>query len=410
MTTRSHARKVLTCKNKRKPHAADHEQSGQNAMSLRDHFLPSDHLYEVHQRLRSSDLKCWEFKTIQLTISSGSQASAIYPIAFLSSNRNFSKTHTASPNMNEFTQRSERVKSVDFHPTEPWILTSLYSGNVRIWNYKLQTIEKSIELTQSPVRSAKFIARKQWLVAGADDTFIRVYSYSTGEKIKEFEAHKDYIRCLAVHPTLPYVLSASDDHLVKLWDWEKDWECIQTFEGHSHYVMQVAFNPKDTSIFASASLDGTSKIWNLGSPNPISTLGGHSKGLNCVEYFSGSNKSYLITGSDDQTAKVWDCETKTSVQTLEGHIHNVTAACVHPELPIIITGSEDGTVGIWQATTYKLEKKLNHGLGRIWAIGCLKDSLQVAFGCDEGATIVSIKSSCNEYAPNVGVEKEKKNE
>jgi hypothetical protein len=24
--------------------------------------------------------------------------------------------------------RSERVKSVDFHPQEPWILTTLYSG------------------------------------------------------------------------------------------------------------------------------------------------------------------------------------------------------------------------------------------------------------------------------------------
>lgn len=24
--------------------------------------------------------------------------------------------------------RSERVKGIDFHPTEPWILTTLYSG------------------------------------------------------------------------------------------------------------------------------------------------------------------------------------------------------------------------------------------------------------------------------------------
>ncbi|KAK6914915.1 WD40 repeat, partial [Dillenia turbinata] len=295
------------------------------------------------------------------------------------------------------------------------ILTSLYSRNVCIWNYKLQTIEKSFELNQSPVWSAKFIAHKQWLVAGADDTFIRVYSYNTGENIKEFEAHKDYIRCLAVWPTLPYVLSASDDNLIKLWDWEKDWECIQTFEGHSHYAMQVAFNPEDTSIFASASLDGTSKMWNIGSPNPTSTLEGHSKGLNCVEYFTGSNKSYLITGSDDQTAKIWDCETKTGFQTLEGHTHNVTAVCVHPELPIIITGSEDGAVCIWQAATYKLEKKWNHALGRIWAIWMLErlkpvSSLLVAFGSDEGTTIVNIKSSCNVYTPNMGVEEEKKDE
>ena len=111
------------------------------------------------------------------------------------------------------------------------------------------------------VRSAKFIARKQWVVAGADDMFIRVYNYNTMDKVKVFEAHTDYIRCVAVHPTLPYVLSSSDDMLIKLWDWEKGWICTQIFEGHSHYVMQVTFNPKDTNTFASASLDRTIKVY-----------------------------------------------------------------------------------------------------------------------------------------------------
>jgi len=98
-------------------------------------------------------------------------------------------------------------------------------------------------------------------VAGADDMFIRVYNYNTMDKVKVFEAHTDYIRCVAVHPTLPYVLSSSDDMLIKLWDWEKGWICTQIFEGHSHYVMQVTFNPKDTNTFASASLDRTIKVY-----------------------------------------------------------------------------------------------------------------------------------------------------
>jgi WD40 repeat protein len=204
----------------------------------------------------------------------------------------------------KFAQRSERVKSVDLHPTEPWILASLYSGTLCIWNYQTQTMVKSFDVTELPVRSAKFIARKQWVVAGADDMFIRVYNYNTMDKIKVFEAHADYIRCVAVHPTLPYVLSSSDDMLIKLWDWEKGWLCTQIFEGHSHYVMQVTFNPKDTNTFASASLDRTIKIWNLGSPDPNFTLDAHLKGVNCVDYFTGGDKPYLITGSDDHTAKV----------------------------------------------------------------------------------------------------------
>ncbi|XP_022948530.1 coatomer subunit beta'-2-like [Cucurbita moschata] len=287
-------------------------------------------------------------------------------------------------------QRSERVKSVDLHPTEPWILASLYSGTVCIWNYQSQIMVKSFEVTELPVRSAKFIARKQWVVAGADDMLIRVYNYNTMDKMKVFEAHTDYIRCVAVHPTLPYVLSSSDDMLIKLWDWDKGWVCTQIFEGHSHYVMQVTFNPKDTNTFASASLDRTIKIWNLGSPDPNFTLDAHQKGVNCVDYFTGGDKPYLITGSDDHTAKVWDYQTKSCVQTLDGHTHNVSAVCFHPDLPIIITGSEDGTVRIWHSTTYRLENTLNYGLERVWAIGYMKSSRRVVIGYDEGTIMIKL--------------------
>ncbi|VAI45381.1 unnamed protein product [Triticum turgidum subsp. durum] len=304
-------------------------------------------------------------------------------------------------------QRSERVKSADLHPTEPWILSSLYSGSVCIWNYQTQlnsmkiisnddgvhlflTMVKSFEVTELPVRSAKFIARKQWVVAGADDMFIRVYNYNTMDKVKVFEAHTDYIRCVAVHPTQPFVLSSSDDMLIKLWDWDKGWACTHIFEGHSHYVMQVTFNPKDTNTFASASLDRTIKIWSIGSPDPNFTLDGHSKGVNCVDYFTGGDRPFLITGSDDQTAKVWDYQTKSCVQTLEGHAHNVSAVCFHPELPIIITGSEDGTVRLWHSTTYRLENTLNYGLERVWALGYMKGSRRIVIGYDEGTIMIKI--------------------
>ena len=48
--------------------------------------------------------------------------------------------------------------------------------------------------------------------------------------------------------------------LIKLWDWEKKWQCSQVFEGHSHYVMMIVLNPKDNNQFVSASLDRTIKV------------------------------------------------------------------------------------------------------------------------------------------------------
>ncbi|KAJ3354080.1 hypothetical protein HDU83_005897 [Entophlyctis luteolus] len=240
------------------------------------------------------------------------------------------------------------------------------------------------------VRAVKFIARKSWFVAGGDDMHLRVFNYQTHEKVTAFDAHADYIRCIAIHPTQPYVLSSSDDMTIKLWDWEKNWRNMMVFEGHTHLVMQIAINPKDQNTFASASLDGTVKVWSLGSSVPNYTLNGHEKGVNCVDYYHGGDKPYLITGADDKMIKIWDYQNKTCVQTLEGHTQNVTVVAFHPELPIIMSGSEDGTVRIWHANTYRLETTLNYGMERVWATAYLKGSKDVAFGYDEGTIVVKL--------------------
>jgi len=290
----------------------------------------------------------------------------------------------------KLTARSDRVKSCDLHPTEPWMLVSLYNGNVHIWNYDSQQLVKSFEVCDLPVRASVFVSRKNWVVTGSDDMQIRIFNYNTLERLHSFDAHSDYVRSIAVHPTQSFLLTSSDDMLIKLWNWEKGWICQQVFEGHTHYVMEVRINPKDNNTFASASLDKTVKVWQLGSATPNFTLEGHDKGVNCVDYYHGGDKPYLISGADDRQVRIWDYQNKTCVQTLEGHAQNIAAVSFHPELPIIITGSEDGTVKIWHANTYRLETTLNYGLERVWSIGVLRGSNNIALGYDEGAILIKL--------------------
>ena len=68
---------------------------------------------------------------------------------------------------------------------------------------------------------------------------------------KKNVANADFLRSITIHPTLPYVLTSSDDMSIKLWDWERNWENTIIFEGHTHYVMQIEINPKESNTFAS---------------------------------------------------------------------------------------------------------------------------------------------------------------
>ena len=181
---------------------------------------------------------------------------------------------------------------------------------------------------------------------------------------------------------------------IKLWDWERNFDLIMTFEGHVHYVMMIRINPRDTNTFASASLDRSIKVWGLTASTAHFSLGegpsAHEKGVNCIDYYPGGDKPYLLSGSDDRTVKIWDYQTKACLQTLEGHLHNVSAVCFHPRLPLIISASEDGTVRLWHSTTYRPESTLNYGLERAWALAPTKDANKVAIGYDEGTCVIKL--------------------
>jgi coatomer subunit beta' len=95
------------------------------------------------------------------------------------------------------------------------------------------------------------------------DCFVHVYKYEKElQKVTIFKAH-DYLdsACcsLDVHPTQPYVLSGCGTE-IRLWDWDQEWNCIQTFEEHSDDINELKFNPEDTNSFASASDDRTVKV------------------------------------------------------------------------------------------------------------------------------------------------------
>ena len=168
---------------------------------------------------------------------------------------------------------------------------------------------KSFEITNCPVRVAKFIPRKQYIIVGSDDNKIRVYNYNTSEKVKTIDEHSDFIRHIIVHPTLPYVLSCGDDDPILMFDWEKNWQRVNSYEDHTHYVMQMALNPKDDNIFASASLDKTIKIWTIStSPNTKAnySLVGHETGVNCLDFCREIDRPHIVSGADGGCVKIWD--------------------------------------------------------------------------------------------------------
>jgi hypothetical protein len=113
--------------------------------------------------------------------------------------------------------------------------------------------------------AVKFIARMQWVVCSIN-TCVVVYTYADNRltEIKRFQVYHKFSlgqtkSSLAVHPTLPYLLSSSkaksEDNLIQLLDWDKGWTCIRKFKC-SRDVREMTFDPKDAYSFASLNYNG----------------------------------------------------------------------------------------------------------------------------------------------------------
>lgn len=286
----------------------------------------------------------------------------------------------------EFTASSQRVKMVDMHPKEPIFISSLYSGGINLYNYQTQALVRSFDTgTGLPVRCVRFIPRLQSFVCGCDDMNLRVFNYNTMERTKIFQAHDDYIRCVAVHEQLPLVLTCADDMTIRQWDWSKGWALQMTYEGHQHFCMAVAFNPKDSSTFASASMDCTIKVWRINIATPNYQLEGHEDGVNCVEFYPRGDKPYLLSGSDDRTVRLWDYQTKACLHVFSFHEDNVASVLFHPDLPVIYSISESDSIAAFSTETFRLLYSCNHSdMGRGWSLTTKRHSNMLIAGFDNG--------------------------
>jgi WD40 repeat protein/DNA-binding SARP family transcriptional activator len=118
--------------------------------------------------------------------------------------------------------------------------------------------------------------------------------------------------------------------------------------GHTAEVVDVTFSPSGQRI-ATASQDGTARIWNATAGTDQLTLSGHAGAVNAVAF---SRDEHLIaTASDDSTAKLWDASTGSERVTLSADGQKVNRVAFSPDGGHLATLSGDGTVKIWDTVT-----------------------------------------------------------
>lgn len=311
----------------------------------------------------------------------------------------------------QFETKSQRVKGLCFHPTRPWLLSSLKTGQIQLWEYNKHVLLDVFEEHEGPVRCVDFHPKQNIFVSAGDDQKIKVWDYQQRRCLFTLVGHNDYIRTCFFHREHPWIVSASDDNVIRIWNWQSR-TCLTVLTGHNHYVMCAQFHPTEDLII-SGSLDATARIWDVrglakkgsagggpptkkgrGGPPPdlFATAGslvrcimeGHDRGVNWAAFHH--SQPLAVTASDDRTVKLWRYSEHKAVEveTFRGHFNNVSCAIFHPRLDLIISDSEDKHIRVWDLQGHTCVKIHRREKDRFWVLAGHKQFSTFAAGHEGG--------------------------
>ncbi|KAL2464188.1 WD40/YVTN repeat-like-containing domain [Forsythia ovata] len=188
------------------------------------------------------------------------------------------------------------------------------------------------------------------------------------QNIKRVRGHRNAVYCAIFDRSGRYVITGSDDRLVKIWSMETAY-CLASCRGHEGDITDLAVNFNNTLV-ASASNDCIIRIWRLPDGLPISVLRGHTGAVTAIAFSPRPSAIYqLLSSSDDGTCRIWDARysqfspriyvprpsdsvagrnnvplTSTAQQS-----HQIFCCAFNASGTVFVTGSSDTLARVWNA-------------------------------------------------------------
>ena len=288
-------------------------------------------------------------------------------------------------------QQPSSVTTLDWSAAAPHDLAVTASTRVAVLDSRTLETRHLITKFRSAALSGRFRSDGRLLCAGDEEGAVRVFDAQSRAELRVLRGHSAAVRSVRFAADRVQLVSGSDDTAVRAWDLATG-ACVRCYaHAHREQIRSVEGSPATAGLWASASYDGTVRLWDLRAPaaEPALTLT-HDAPVEAALFFPNGNALVSAAGN---ALFVWDLLGGGRVLAkISNHQKAVTVLALDADGTRILSGGVDRLVKVYDVQSYRVLHTMSHH-APVLSLAMSPDGQRLALGASDGDLCVMTRVS-----------------
>jgi WD40 repeat protein len=249
-----------------------------------------------------------------------------------------------------FTGHTDQVKAVAPLPDGSGVVSGGLDKTVRFWDQGGKPIRELKAPAQ--VLALAVAPDGKTLALGGSDNGVHILATADGKERITLKGHTKPVVAVALIGDGSRVASASTDGTARVWTLPAEGEAALTdplvLKADDSPLHAICAAP-DGRTLATAGDKGAIWIWDTGSDRPVATIKGPGVAVLALAFSPKGDQ--ILAGRADKSARLYDVAGGKLVQSLAGHLGPVSAVAFSPDGEKLATAGADGGVKVWETAS-----------------------------------------------------------
>mmetsp|Transcript_30661 Transcript_30661/g.45369 ORF Transcript_30661/g.45369 Transcript_30661/m.45369 type:complete len:897 (+) Transcript_30661:81-2771(+) len=251
-------------------------------------------------------------------------------------------------------RKNKDVTTLEWSSDGKLLATGSYDGVARVWS-RTGALVHTLSRHRGPIFSLKWNRSGNYLLSGSYDQTTIVWDVSGGEGqvVQQFKDHNAPALDVDWKDDDTFASCSTDKRVLICRVGEEN--PLRVYAGHMDEVNAVKWDPSGT-LLASCSDDYTAKVWNVASEQaePMYDFKDHKAEIYTLKWsptgpgsMNPQKQKMLATASFDGSVRLWNVQDGTCIRVFSRHRDSVYSVAFSPSGDYLASGSLAGQLYIW---------------------------------------------------------------